>query len=701
MHKKIISVLIFLIPFLLTALPIHDAAKRGNVKEVQRELDGGADINAKGKDGNTPLHFAALAGKSDLTEFLIKKGADLRVQNDRGETALFLAVESGDTESVRFMLQRGSSIAATTYTKETPLHYAAQSGDTEVAEILLNANANVKAKNLDGLTPYDVAVQKKYTEVAGLLSEAGEGKKIHIFNYAATGNIAALRKEFDSGELLSARDNQGNTLLHYAAKNGKTNVVEYLIDQNIKINEVNRAGYSALHEAAKSGHADVVEILLNDGAWKDQQSYAKETPLHLAASSGHVKVINILLEKGADINALSEEDEYPVFLAAENGKSEAFALLVEKGAKLYIPGQKAGRSIHSVKSDQSKIQPILRSLEEQYNGKMLAAAARGDTGEIQRALENGANPSAVDSGGNTILHLAIANGHDNVLKAYHYDWDLRNKKNNLGNTPLHVAAAHNQVGAARILVNKSSANVRNENGETPADVARREGNLKLASYLDDGYKLDEEKQKQVISRSSPYLATKIYYDFSLSSMRAGNPYIDDAFADDSDYYSYSFGFDAHSTPASESLWRTHLVPMGFLYTATSRNSTRDNLDDPKYYFLYRSYILYWGIGITKLIPVLNTYNFWAITYEIGPVFRWAKYKNIYGTQGKEYHQGLYQGIVWNLPIWGSESDDGENFGGANFRVAARYYRVPGPSDQSGEWIYSIGVALGGGGFNID
>ncbi|RZN62560.1 MAG: ankyrin repeat domain-containing protein, partial [Thermoproteota archaeon] len=38
------------------------AAFRGDLKEVKRLLDGGADVNARGEDGYTPLHGATCWG---------------------------------------------------------------------------------------------------------------------------------------------------------------------------------------------------------------------------------------------------------------------------------------------------------------------------------------------------------------------------------------------------------------------------------------------------------------------------------------------------------------------------------------------------------------------------------------------------------------------------------------------------------------
>ncbi|SVC74696.1 uncharacterized protein METZ01_LOCUS327550, partial [marine metagenome] len=55
--------------------PIHDAAGDGDLAGVQRELNKGADVNAKDGDGWTPLDFSVLRGHKEIAELLIAKGA--------------------------------------------------------------------------------------------------------------------------------------------------------------------------------------------------------------------------------------------------------------------------------------------------------------------------------------------------------------------------------------------------------------------------------------------------------------------------------------------------------------------------------------------------------------------------------------------------------------------------------------------------
>jgi ankyrin repeat protein len=62
-------------------------------------VEGGADVNARGKDHETPLHIAYRNNRLDIVRFLLKSGADMGAKNNRGETPFQLAPRLTGTES--------------------------------------------------------------------------------------------------------------------------------------------------------------------------------------------------------------------------------------------------------------------------------------------------------------------------------------------------------------------------------------------------------------------------------------------------------------------------------------------------------------------------------------------------------------------------------------------------------------------------
>jgi uncharacterized protein len=73
---------------LFGSYPIHLAATRGIIEEVNAFLDGGADVNAAGEHGFTPLHNAVGQEHIEVVKLLLERGADVTRKNDWGSTAL-------------------------------------------------------------------------------------------------------------------------------------------------------------------------------------------------------------------------------------------------------------------------------------------------------------------------------------------------------------------------------------------------------------------------------------------------------------------------------------------------------------------------------------------------------------------------------------------------------------------------------------
>jgi ankyrin repeat protein len=64
-----------------------DAARKGDVKALQRHLKSGQDVNAKGATGASALIFAATNGRTAAVKLLLKQGADANV-HAKGSPAL-------------------------------------------------------------------------------------------------------------------------------------------------------------------------------------------------------------------------------------------------------------------------------------------------------------------------------------------------------------------------------------------------------------------------------------------------------------------------------------------------------------------------------------------------------------------------------------------------------------------------------------
>lgn len=83
--------------------PIHVAATRGRIDEIEILLLSGANINERGEAGSTPLGNAVEQGHSSAVRYLLEHGADTTIANDDGDTALDLAEYFGDREVIELL----------------------------------------------------------------------------------------------------------------------------------------------------------------------------------------------------------------------------------------------------------------------------------------------------------------------------------------------------------------------------------------------------------------------------------------------------------------------------------------------------------------------------------------------------------------------------------------------------------------------
>ena len=118
--------------------PIHDAARKGDIKAVKQHLAAGRNVNAKDDKGRIPLHRAAREGHTEVAELLIANGAYVNAKDKEGKT---------------------------------PLYHAARWGHKNTTALLIAAGADVNAKDDKGRTPLDRAVG--YTEIVALLRKHG------------------------------------------------------------------------------------------------------------------------------------------------------------------------------------------------------------------------------------------------------------------------------------------------------------------------------------------------------------------------------------------------------------------------------------------------------------------------------------------------------------------------------------------------
>ena len=70
-------------------------------------IGAGADVNAVGRDGETPLCAAARGEYTDIAKALIEAGADVNAAGRYGDTPLYAAARYGYTGTVKVLVGAG------------------------------------------------------------------------------------------------------------------------------------------------------------------------------------------------------------------------------------------------------------------------------------------------------------------------------------------------------------------------------------------------------------------------------------------------------------------------------------------------------------------------------------------------------------------------------------------------------------------
>ena len=71
------------------------AISTGNVKNVQRLIQSGVNVNVATLSGKTPLMLAAFTGYADIVQLLISAGANIHARDRDGNTAISIAERKG------------------------------------------------------------------------------------------------------------------------------------------------------------------------------------------------------------------------------------------------------------------------------------------------------------------------------------------------------------------------------------------------------------------------------------------------------------------------------------------------------------------------------------------------------------------------------------------------------------------------------
>ncbi|UJR21811.1 hypothetical protein I4U23_024888 [Adineta vaga] len=267
--------------------------------------------------------------------------------------------------------------------------------------------------------------------------------------------------EYDSSKVIQLRESF-QPIINEAASYGHLDVVRQLIESGQSVHTQNLLERTPLHEACASGNSQLVAELLNNGALIDQRDAQGMTPLHAAAGHGSTKCVRLLTEKGCDINAQDDFGRTAVHYCAMHNHIDSFKYLINmKTIDLTIATNESKLSIHY-------------------------AAKNGARSVLNFCFQANVMIYVTDIHGNTIAHEASEYDQlDCVRLIWKKNRNLFQCKNNLGRTPMHMAAL---FGAASVLhwlleLKIIDIDVADNEGYTMAHLAASRGHAECFACL--------------------------------------------------------------------------------------------------------------------------------------------------------------------------------------------------------------------------
>ena len=367
----------------------------------------GADVNARGEEGNTPLHNFIEQDLDDCVRLLLKHSPDINAVSGYGDTPLARAIIWGKEELVLLLLKAGADPNAGRANSKPLLVAAGRDISPAVIMKLIETGADVTARNEEGESVLHKAMgRSRYgSAVTQMLLDAGadinaldangfsvsDHALMAAINWHALAVPVRFKESVKPTEYPSIPFDWQYARFICAAINGDIDKLGSFHSDQIP----SRIKALALHAAIYSGQADSCRWLLDIGVDPDSRDRFGHTPLIAATTKLDVAIVNLLLAYGASVDgADSRYTASPLCNTCQSwwdGKHpddsskqrlEMTKLLIEHGAEVNMRER------------------------DGYTPLRQAVIAVSDIELVRLLLEHGARTDIEDGDGLTALQLA-------------------------------------------------------------------------------------------------------------------------------------------------------------------------------------------------------------------------------------------------------------------------------------------------------
>jgi uncharacterized protein len=436
------------------AARLIDAAKDGKPAVIRALIQQHVDVNSREIDGTTALHWAVRSDDRESVQLLIRAGAEVNVANRYGLTPLSLAATNGNPAVVSLLLESGADPNTASPEGETALMTAAKAGNPGSVVALLDHGADVNAK------------EQWFNETALMWA-------------AAENHAEVARTLIDHGAAVNARSAQQE-------------FARFRFNLATMVNTVlPRGGLTALMLAARQGAVDAARVLVDGGADLNLTDPDGTSALVIAILNGHYDVGALLVEKGADLNLADISGMAAVYAAVDlHTQPPMINRPTRKPSGSVANLDLLGRLLAHGADPNAGLKAVLLARYHNTGDPQLGpgttplmrAAKSLDLPAMRVLFDAGADPSRKNRNSATALMFAAGLGRngfggksqEDVIKAVTLCLDRGadiNAVNSNGQTALHVAVEQSDAVVALLAMRGAKLDIKDKQGQTPLDVA--------------------------------------------------------------------------------------------------------------------------------------------------------------------------------------------------------------------------------------
>ncbi|WP_419241878.1 ankyrin repeat domain-containing protein [Cardinium endosymbiont of Nabis limbatus] len=429
--------------------PLHLAAAKGDLSELNRCLQQKAHVNSKDQNGHTPLHWAAYYGHEDCVRILIAHKAIITSKSKQGATSLHIAIFRGHLPVVKLLAKDKKALNIKDKYGHNPLQIAIQSGQPHCLKVLL-----------------------------------------------------------ENGGAINCKAQNGYSLLHLAAHTNQVACIKLLLERGIDLHNRGKHQETALHVAVAAGHLPAIHLLVGNGANIYSQDKAAQLPLHWAVKEGHAACIKILSTKEGIVDARDKSGKPPLFFAVKKGYDECITTLVQEGANpnlfYYLDiavRAKYPKCIAALVKGGANVNEL-----NAYGFRPLDIAITRDADCVKMLIKMGAHLNLASKCDKfKPIYRVFDSDMDNTQTGLHSmialiqnGADLDTKNDNIiydaWRTPLHKAAGLEQftVYIQPLIDGGADLTIQDERGKTPLEVAKQAKNKKAIVLLEAAVMMEQK-----------------------------------------------------------------------------------------------------------------------------------------------------------------------------------------------------------------